>query len=176
MSKKLTCLREHYDHEQLWSLPSIRFVYLLKITFYLPPRITCCLFLWTTLTYSPFQHITIDYICHTHRLLIIMAKTNCTNPHSEEPIRRSNRTAGKSPASEQPAARNPRHFSFRLKDYDDKWEVRVKRINVTDKREEVVTLLKEPVNGSHFGTCTDVSQFSVRYEYLLLARPAKARR
>ena len=34
-----------------------------------------------------------------------MAKTNRTNPHSEEPPRRSNRTAGKSPASEQPAAR-----------------------------------------------------------------------
>ena len=31
----------------------------------------------------------------------------------------------------------------------------MKRINVTGKqREEVVTLPKEPVNGSHFGTCT----------------------
>jgi hypothetical protein len=49
---------------------------------------------------------------------------------------------------------HPRHFSFRLKDYDNKMEVRVKRINVTGKREEVVTLPKEPVNGSHFGTCT----------------------
>ena len=49
---------------------------------------------------------------------------------------------------------HPRHFSFWLKDYDDKMEVRVKRINVTGKREEVVTLPKEPVNGSHFGTCT----------------------
>ena len=49
--------------------------------------------------HSPFQHISKDYIYHTHRLLIIMAKTNRTNPHSEEPTRRSNRTAGKSPAS-----------------------------------------------------------------------------
>ena len=32
-----------------------------------------------------------------------MARTNRTNPHSEEPIRRSNRTAGKSPASVVPA-------------------------------------------------------------------------
>jgi hypothetical protein len=49
---------------------------------------------------------------------------------------------------------NPRHFSFHLKDIDDYMEVIVKRINVTGKREEVVTLPKEPVNGSHFGTCT----------------------
>jgi hypothetical protein len=49
---------------------------------------------------------------------------------------------------------NPRHFSFRLTDNDDNIEVSVKRINVTGKREEVVTLPKEPVNGSHFGTCT----------------------
>jgi hypothetical protein len=83
------------------------FVYRLKTTFYLPPRITCCLFVWTTSTYSPFQHITIDYICHTHRLLIIMAKTNRTNPHSEEPIRHSNWTAGKSPASVNLPARKP---------------------------------------------------------------------
>ena len=55
-------------------------------------------FLWTTSTYSTFQHITIDYICHTHCLLN-MAKTNSTNPHSEEPTHRSNWTAGKSPAS-----------------------------------------------------------------------------
>ena len=33
-----------------------------------------------------------------------MAKTNPTNPHGE-PTRHSNRTAGKSPSSEQPAAR-----------------------------------------------------------------------
>ena len=52
-----------------------------------------------TSTYSPFQHITIDYIFHTHRLLIIMVKINRTNPHSEEPPCHSNRTAGKSPAS-----------------------------------------------------------------------------
>jgi len=61
------------------------------------------IFLSTTLTYLPFQHITIDYIFHTHRLLnihlFIMAKTNRKNPHSEEPPRRSNRTAGKSSAS-----------------------------------------------------------------------------
>jgi hypothetical protein len=49
---------------------------------------------------------------------------------------------------------HPRHFSFRLKDYDDNLEVRVKRINVTGKRKEVVTLPKEPENGSHFGACT----------------------
>ncbi len=49
---------------------------------------------------------------------------------------------------------HPRHFSFCLKDYDDNIEVSVKRINVTGKREEVVTLLKEPMNGLHFGTCT----------------------
>jgi len=49
---------------------------------------------------------------------------------------------------------HPRHFSFHLKDYDDKIEVSAKRINVAGKREEVVTLPKEPVNGSHFGTCT----------------------
>ena len=36
-----------------------------------------------------------------------MVKTNRTNPHSEDPIRRSNQTAGKSPASEQPAACKP---------------------------------------------------------------------
>jgi hypothetical protein len=83
------------------------FVYILKTTFYLPQQIKCCLFLWTTSTYSPFQHITIDYICHTHRLLIIMAKTNRTNPHSEEPTRRSNQTAGKSPASVDLPARKP---------------------------------------------------------------------
>ncbi len=41
------------------------FVYHFKTTFYVPPRITCCLFLWTTSTYSPFQHIAKDYICHT---------------------------------------------------------------------------------------------------------------
>ena len=63
-------------------------------------------FLWTTLTYSTFQHITIDYICHTHCLLN-MAKTNSTNPHTEEPTRRSNRTAGKSPASVDLPARKP---------------------------------------------------------------------
>ena len=46
---------------------------------------------------SPFQHISKDYIYHTHHLLIIMAKTYRTNPHhSDEPPRRSNRTAGKS--------------------------------------------------------------------------------
>jgi hypothetical protein len=49
---------------------------------------------------------------------------------------------------------HPRHFSFHLKDIDDYMEVRVKRINVPGKREEVVTLPKYPVNGSHFGTCT----------------------
>ena len=49
---------------------------------------------------------------------------------------------------------HPRHYSFRLKDYHDNIEVSVKRINVTGKREEVVTLPKEPVNGLHFGTCT----------------------
>jgi len=49
---------------------------------------------------------------------------------------------------------HPRHFSFRLKNYHDNIEVSVKRINVTGKREEVVTLPKKPVNGSHFGTCT----------------------
>ena len=75
------------------------FVYLLKTTFYLPPRITSCLLYGGLRHISLFQHITIDYICHTHRLLIIMAKTNRTNPHSEEPTRRSNRTAGKSPVS-----------------------------------------------------------------------------
>jgi hypothetical protein len=83
------------------------FVYHLKTTFYVPPRITCCLFLWTTSTYSPFQHIAKDYICHTHCLLIIMAKTHRTNPHSEEPTRRSNRTAGKTPASVELPARKP---------------------------------------------------------------------
>jgi hypothetical protein len=83
------------------------FVYHSKTTFYLPPRITSCLLLWTTLTYSPFQHISKDYIYHTHRLLIIMAKTYRTNPHSEEPPRRSNRTAGKSPASVDLPARKP---------------------------------------------------------------------
>ena len=78
------------------------FVYHLKTTFYLPPRITSCLLLWTTSTYSPFQHISKDYIYHTHRLLIIMAKTHRTNPLSEEPTpRRSTRTAprGKSPTA-----------------------------------------------------------------------------
>jgi len=49
---------------------------------------------------------------------------------------------------------HPRHFSFRLKDDDDTWEVRVKRINVPGKREETVTIPKEPVNGSYFGKCT----------------------
>ena len=49
---------------------------------------------------------------------------------------------------------HPRHFSYYLKDIDDYMEVRVKRINVPGKREEVVTLPKYPVNGSHFGTCT----------------------
>jgi hypothetical protein len=49
---------------------------------------------------------------------------------------------------------HPRHFSFHLKDIDDYMEVRVKRINVPGKREEVVTLPKYPVNGSHFGMCT----------------------
>ena len=34
-----------------------------------------------------------------------MAKTHCTNPHSEEPTRRSNRTAGKSHASFELPAR-----------------------------------------------------------------------
>ena len=34
-----------------------------------------------------------------------MARTNRTNPHSEEPIRRSNRTAGKSPARVVPACK-----------------------------------------------------------------------
>ena len=36
-----------------------------------------------------------------------MAKTNCMNPHSEEPPRRSNPTAGKSPASIDLPARKP---------------------------------------------------------------------
>ena len=36
-----------------------------------------------------------------------MAKTYRTNPHSEEPPRRSNRTAGKSPASVDLPARKP---------------------------------------------------------------------
>ena len=49
---------------------------------------------------------------------------------------------------------HPKHFSFQLKDIDDYMEVRVKRINVPGKREEVVTLPKYPVNGSYFGTCT----------------------
>ena len=57
--------------------------------------------------YSPFQHTTIKYICHTQRL-INMVKTNSTNPLPEEPPRRrSNRTAGKSPASVDPPARKP---------------------------------------------------------------------
>jgi hypothetical protein len=64
-------------------------------------------FLWTTSTYLPFQHITIDYICHTHHLFIIMAKTNRTNPHSEEPTRHSNRTSGKSPPSVALTAHKP---------------------------------------------------------------------
>jgi len=59
------------------------------------------------LTYSSFQDISRDNIYHTHRLLIIMAKTYRTNPHSEEPPRRSNRTAGKSPASVDLPARKP---------------------------------------------------------------------
>ena len=54
-----------------------------------------------------FQHISKDYIYHTHRLLIIMAKTYRTNPRSDEPPRRSNRTAGKSPASVDLPARKP---------------------------------------------------------------------
>ena len=83
------------------------FVYQLKSTFYLPPWIISCLLLWTTSTYSPFQHVSKDYIYHTHRLLIIMAKTYRTNHHSEEPPRRSNRTAGKSPASIDLPARKP---------------------------------------------------------------------
>ena len=49
---------------------------------------------------------------------------------------------------------HPRYFSFRLNEYDDRWEVRTKRINVPGKREEVVTLPKEAVGESHFGTCT----------------------
>jgi hypothetical protein len=36
-----------------------------------------------------------------------MAKTHCTNPHSEETTRRSNRTTGKSPASVKLPARTP---------------------------------------------------------------------
>lgn len=47
-----------------------------------------------------------------------------------------------------------RHFSLRLKEYDDNWTVYVKRINVSGKREEIVTLPKAPVDGSHFGRCT----------------------
>ena len=87
-----------------------------------------------------------------------MAKTIPTNPHSE-PTRRSNRTAGKSPASKLPAARklpatrkpaavhtataaSPSHGDSK------------KFSGVTGKREEVVTLPKEPVNGSHFGMST----------------------
>jgi len=38
------------------------FVYHFKTTFYVPPRITCCLFLLTTYTYSPFQHITASFL------------------------------------------------------------------------------------------------------------------
>ncbi len=63
-------------------------------------------FLWTIMIYTPFQHITIKYICHTH-CLINMAKTNSTNLLTEEPPRRSNRTAGKSPASVVLHARKP---------------------------------------------------------------------
>ena len=83
------------------------FVYQRKSTFNLPPRIISCHSLWTTSTYSSFQDISRDNIYHTHRLLIIMAKTYRTNPHSEEPPRRSNRTAGKSPASIDLPARKP---------------------------------------------------------------------
>ncbi len=61
------------------------FVYQRKSTFNLPPRIISCHSLWTTSTYSSFQDISRDNIYHTHRLLIIMAKTYRTNPHSEEP-------------------------------------------------------------------------------------------
>ena len=64
-------------------------------------------FLWTTSTYLPFQHITIDYICHTHHSFIIMAKTNRTNSHSEEPTRHSNRTSGKSPPNVALTAHKP---------------------------------------------------------------------
>jgi len=49
---------------------------------------------------------------------------------------------------------HPGHFSFHLKDYHDNIEMSVKLLNVTGKRKEVVTLPKEPVSGSHFGTCT----------------------
>ncbi len=83
------------------------FVYQLKTTFYLPPRITSCLLLWT------LRHIRLSNTSpkttfyHTHRLIIIMAKTYRTNPHSEEQPRHSNRTAGKSPASVDLPARKP---------------------------------------------------------------------
>jgi len=49
---------------------------------------------------------------------------------------------------------HPRHFSFRVKEYDDNWTVFVKRINVPGKKEEIVILQKVPVDDSHFGRCT----------------------
>jgi hypothetical protein len=83
-----------------------------------------------------------------------MAKTYRTDPYSKEPPRRSNRTAGKSPASVDLPARKPADARKTTGARNDYMEVRVKRINVPGKREEVVTLPKYPVNGSHFGTCT----------------------
>ena len=49
---------------------------------------------------------------------------------------------------------HPRHFAFRLKEYEDNWTVFVKRINVPGKKEHIVILPKQPVNDSHFGRCT----------------------
>jgi len=85
-------------------------------------------------------------------------KTNPTNPHGE-PTCRKNWTAGKSPASELPAAcklpaaRKPaaaRKATAASPSHGDS----KKFSGVTGKREEVVTLPKEPVNGSHVGMST----------------------
>ena len=61
-----------------------------------------------------FIIVVLNYICHTHSLIIIMANTNRTNPNAEPP-RRSNRAAGKPPTA-RPSISDSRNHRGKRKD------------------------------------------------------------
>jgi hypothetical protein len=88
----------HITHVRLktpFVLPSLH-DFLFTSTHYISP------FFMDNVRIFAFRHIPETAFCLTHCLLIIMAKTHRTNPHSEEPTpRRSTRTAprGKSPTA-----------------------------------------------------------------------------
>ena len=62
-----------------------------------------------------FIIVVLNYICHTHSLIIIMANTNRMNPNAE-PLCRSNHTAGKPPTARPLISGDSRNHCGKHKD------------------------------------------------------------